>query len=60
MDGAVQSTYGMIKKDEFYKQKGLQDLKDATGRTVKGIGSVIKYTVNNAGTAYKGLKSGDI
>jgi hypothetical protein len=59
MDGAVQSTYGIIKKDEFYTQKGLQDLKDSTGRTVKGIGSAIKYTVNNAGIAYKGFKNGD-
>jgi hypothetical protein len=59
IDGAVQSTYGIIKKDEFYTQKGLQDLKDSTGRTVKGIGSVIKYTANNAGITYKGFKSGD-
>lgn len=59
VDGAVQSTYGAIKKDEYYKQKGLNDLKDSTGKTVKGIGSAFKYTVNNAGSTYKGFTSGD-
>ncbi|TXC81894.1 HNH endonuclease [Metabacillus litoralis] len=59
VDGAVQGTYGAIKKDDYYKQKGLDDLKDSTGRTVKGIGSALKYTVHNAGTSYKGFSSGD-
>lgn len=59
VDGAVQGTYGAIKKDDYYKQKGLNDLKDSTGRTVKGIGSALKYTVHNAGTSYKGFSSGD-
>ena len=59
VDGAVQSTYGAIKKDEQAKQQGLQDLKDSAGKTVKGIGSAVKYTAQNAGTTYKGLKNGD-
>lgn len=59
VDGAVQGTYGAIKKDEYYKQKGLNDLKDSTSRTIKGIGSALKYTVNNASSTYKGFTSGD-
>jgi len=59
VDGAVQGTYGAIKKDEYYKQKGLNDLKDSTGKTIKGIGSTLKYTANNAGSTYKGFTSGD-
>lgn len=59
VDGAVQGTYGAIKKDEYYKQKGLNDLKDSTGKTIKGIGSALKYTVNNVGSTYKGFTSGD-
>ena len=59
VDGAVQGTYGAIKKDEYYKQKGLSDLKDSTGKTVQGIGSALKYTASNAGTTYNGFKSGN-
>jgi hypothetical protein len=59
VDGAVQGTYGVIKKDDHYKQKGLNDLKDSTGRTIKGVGSALKYTINNAGTTYQGFRSGD-
>ena len=59
VDGAVLGAYGAIKKDEYYKQKGLNDLKDSTGKTIKGIGSALKYTVNNAGSTYKGFTSGD-
>lgn len=59
VDGAVQSTYGAIKKDEQVKQQGLHDLKDSAGKTVKGIGSAVKYTAQNAGITYKGLKNGD-
>ena len=59
VDGAVQGTYGLIKKDEEYKQKGFGDLKDSTTRTVKGIGSALKYTANSAGTVYTGFRSGN-
>ncbi|MDQ0157903.1 HNH endonuclease [Robertmurraya andreesenii] len=59
VDGAVQGTYGLIKQDEYYKQQGLEDLKDSTGRTIKGIGSAIKYTAKNVGNTYTGFRSGD-
>ncbi|WP_428912049.1 HNH endonuclease [Niallia sp. Krafla_26] len=59
VDGAVQGTYGLVKQEEYYKQKGFSDLKDSTSRTVKGIGSAIKYTANSAGTAYTGFRKGD-
>ncbi|WP_409271359.1 HNH endonuclease [Neobacillus sp. SCS-31] len=59
VDGAIQGAYGAIKQDEYYKQRGINDLKDSTGRTIKGIGSTLKYTVNNVGTTYKGFTSGN-
>jgi hypothetical protein len=59
LDGAVQISYGTIKKDDNYKQKGLNDLKESTGKTVKGMGAAFKYTVSNAGTTFKGFTSGD-
>ena len=59
IDGAVQSTVGAIKKDEEATQQGLQDLKDSTGRTVKGIGSALKYTATNVGSTYNSFKNGD-
>lgn len=59
VDGAVQGAYGLVKKDEDYKQKGFSDLKDSTSRTVEGIGSAIKYTANSAGTAYTGFRDGN-
>lgn len=58
-EGVGESAYGAIKKDEYYKQKGIENLKDSTGRTVKGIGSAIKYTASNAGTTIKGVTSGN-
>ena len=48
-DGAVQGTYGVLKKSDYHKQQGLADIKDSTGRTVKGIGAGIVYTVKSAG-----------
>ncbi|WP_342433397.1 HNH endonuclease [Neobacillus sp. FSL H8-0543] len=59
IDGVVQGTYGLIKKEDHNKQQGLNDLKDSTGRTIQGIGSAISYTAKNAGSAYKGFRSGD-
>jgi len=59
VDGAVQGAYGLVKKDEDYKQKGFSDIKDSANRTVKGIGSALKYTANNAGKAYTGFRNGD-
>ncbi|MBS8265688.1 HNH endonuclease [Mesobacillus boroniphilus] len=59
LDGAVHGAYGAIKQDEYHKQKGLMDLKDSTFKTIKGIGSTVKYTAQNVGTVYKGYSSGD-
>jgi hypothetical protein len=56
-DGAVKGGYGLIRKDEKIKQAGWYDLKDSTGRTVKGIGSSINYTVRSGGMAYSGFTS---
>lgn len=58
-EGIGESAYGAIKKDEYYKQKGIENVKDSAGRTVKGIGSVVKYTATNAGTTFKGITSGN-
>ncbi|WLR51735.1 HNH endonuclease [Bacillus tianshenii] len=59
VDGAVQGTYGVIKKDKHYKEKGLNNLKDSSGKTIKGIGATLKYTVQNGSSTYKGFRSGD-
>ncbi|MEH7223214.1 HNH endonuclease [Bacillus sp. JJ1566] len=59
VDGAVKGVYGAIKKDDEIMKDGFHDLKDSTGRTVKGIGTTIGYTIKNAGTTYQGIKTGD-
>lgn len=59
LDGTLQGTYGVIKKDDYYKEKGMNNLKDSTTNTVKGIGSAIKYTAKNAGTTVKGFTTGN-
>ncbi|WP_082686390.1 HNH endonuclease [Bacillus coahuilensis] len=59
IDGAVKGTYGLVTKDEFYQQEGLDDLKHSTSRTAKGIGTTLKYTAENAGTVYKGMSTGN-
>lgn len=58
-DGAVRSGYGFLTKDEYQKQLGMFDLKDSTTRTVKGIGSSLKYVVKSTGITVKTLKNND-
>ncbi|MFB5285320.1 HNH endonuclease [Peribacillus sp. Hz7] len=58
-DGTIQGTYGVLKKSEYHKQQGWADIKDSTGRTVKGIGLGITYTVKSAGITVSGLKNKD-
>lgn len=58
-DGVVEGAYGVIKKDDYYKEKGLSNIKDSAGRTVKGIGSAVKYTASNAGTTFRGITNGN-
>ncbi|QBK26944.1 HNH endonuclease [Ureibacillus thermophilus] len=45
--------------DVYYKEKGFNDLKESTGKTVKGVVNSVKYTVHNASTTYQGIVSGD-
>lgn len=59
VDGAVKGTYGVIKKDEKAMNEGFSDLKDSSGKTLKGIGNTVVYTAKSAGTTYQGIKSGD-
>ena len=58
-DGTVQSAYGVVKKDTYHKQQGWGDIKDSTGRTIKGIGSGIKYTVKSTGITLNGIRNKD-
>ncbi|MEH7342343.1 HNH endonuclease [Bacillus sp. JJ1532] len=58
-DGAIRGAYGVVKQDDYHKNKGWNDMKDSTGRTVKGIGSSIKYTAKSAGITLQGLKNKD-
>ncbi|THE11944.1 HNH endonuclease [Bacillus timonensis] len=59
VDGAVRGTYGVLKQDEIAKQEAYYDLKDSTGRTLKGLGSAVSYTVKSAGTTIDGIRTGD-
>ncbi len=58
-DGTVQGVYGMIKKDNYHKEHGWRDMKDSTGRTIKGIGSGITYTVRSTGITLNGILNND-
>ncbi|MBY0121976.1 HNH endonuclease [Bacillus sp. S/N-304-OC-R1] len=58
-DGTVRGVYGVVKKDDYHKNRGWNDIKDSSGRTVKGIGSSIKYTAKSAGLTLQGLKNKD-
>ena len=58
-DGTVQSAYGVVKKNTYHKQQGWGDIKDSTGRTIKGIGSGIKYTVKSTGITLNGIRNKD-
>jgi hypothetical protein len=58
-DGTIQGLYGLLKKDSYHKQQGWHDIKDSTGRTVKGLGKSINYTVNSAGITFTGIRNKD-
>lgn len=59
LDGTIQGAYGILKDDEYYKDAGIQDIKESSKTTLKGIGSTITYTAKNIGTTYEGIKNGD-
>lgn len=56
-DGTVRGTYGLVKKNDDHKNQGWNDMKDSTSRTVRGLGSGIKYTVKSTGITIEGLKN---
>ncbi|MHC0037592.1 HNH endonuclease [Pseudoneobacillus sp. C159] len=58
-DGAVRGGIGLIKKDHYHLQRGWHDMKDSTGRTVKGMGSGILYTAKSAGITVRALRDND-
>jgi len=58
-DGAVKGAYGIVKKDSYHKEQGWGDMKDSTGRTLKGIGLGIKYTVRSTGITLSGIRNND-
>ena len=59
IDGTVQGGYGLIKNDNYYKSVGMDDIKESAGKTLKGIGSTLKYTASNVGSTYKGFRGGN-
>ncbi|MGM9951048.1 MAG: HNH endonuclease [Lysinibacillus sp.] len=59
IDGAAQGAYGLVKDDPYYKEQGLQDLKQSSTRTVKAVGSSLHYVGANIGTTAKGFAAGD-
>ncbi|WP_100407885.1 HNH endonuclease [Bacillus solitudinis] len=58
-DGTIQGTYGVITKGDLHKQEGWGDIKDSSGRTLKGIGSSITCTAKSVGTTFNGVMIGD-
>ncbi|OZM56437.1 hypothetical protein CIB95_11725 [Lottiidibacillus patelloidae] len=58
-DGAVRTSYGAWKKDDSIKQQGWSEMKDSTVRTVRGIGTSVKYTFHNGKVVYRGLRTND-
>ena len=59
IDGAAQGAYGLVKDDPYYKERGMHDVKQSSTRTVKAVGSSLKYVAGNIGTTAKGFASGD-
>lgn len=58
-DGSIQGAYGIVKKDTYHRKQGWEDIKNSTGRTIKGIGSGIKYTVKSTGITLNGIRNKD-
>lgn len=59
VDGVARGGYGIVKGDAYHKEEAWSDVKDSTGRTVKGIGKTVKYTADGAKGAYTGYRDGD-
>ncbi|OLS38590.1 HNH endonuclease [Bacillus sp. MRMR6] len=56
-DGASKGIIGILTKNEALKQKGKADLKDSATRTVRGIGTTIRYGGQNIHLTLRGLKN---
>lgn len=52
IDGAVKGAFGVISKNEPVKSEGVNDLKESTLDTIKGIDHSISYTVKSLGGSY--------
>lgn len=58
-DGAVRTGYGAWKKNEDMKKQGWDDIKDSSGRTIRGVGNSVKYTFHNSKTVVTGIRTKD-
>ncbi|WP_019415988.1 HNH endonuclease [Paenisporosarcina sp. TG20] len=56
-DGTVQSLYGLLKKESYHKKQGWLDIKDSTGRTVRGLSKSINYTVSSTRITLTGIRN---
>ncbi|NHC41056.1 HNH endonuclease [Bacillus sp. MM2020_1] len=56
-DGTIRGTYGIVKNNPYHKQKGWNDIKESSTRTVKGVASGINYIAKSAGLTIRGLKN---
>jgi hypothetical protein len=59
IEGAWNTSSGYAQKDQTKVQKGLDDLKDFTVKTGKGVAEAVKHTVQNGEDVYKGIRDGD-
>lgn len=59
LDGVWNTTSGLIQKDSRKQHQGMDDLKDAGGRTIKGIGQTLKSAGNDVSNVYQGVRDGD-
>lgn len=60
VDGAVDTTYGLIQDDQQKRQQGLNNMGDAAKRTGKGVYGTAKNTYNNGKEVYSGFNEGDM
>lgn len=59
LDGVWNTASGMVQKDPLKQQQGLEDLKDAGGRTLKGVGQTLKSAGSDVSNVYQGVRDGD-
>ncbi|WP_139193786.1 hypothetical protein [Anaerobacillus alkalidiazotrophicus] len=59
VDGAIDTTYGVLQKDAHKRDQGLNNMGDAVIRTGKGVYGTAKKTYVNGKDVYSGIKEGD-